>query len=1026
MNIGTRCAGSARAGTAAVAVAAALLLAAGSCVPSLVGGVARAQAQDQGEQFPPAAEVLRGLDKVVSTIDGQAPLYTLYRRERDARLLAELPRDFARQRIFIATTIAGGAPNTGIQIGQQLAYWQRYDRRLALVEPNLAVRTTAPDIESRTTRETLFTDRVLLDVPILAMGSGGGPIIDLGALLTENADRFFGLATSGANRRLLKLVKSKAFPQNIEVAYEMPDRAGRLITIYYSIRLIPERGSYQPRLADPRIGYFTTSFRDISRQDKDTQWVRYINRWHLEKRNPGLPLSPPKEPIVFYIEATVPVHYRRWVRDGVLAWNRAFEKIGFDNAIEVYQQDAQTGAHMDKDPEDARYNFIRWSSANLGFAIGPSRVHPETGQILDADVVIDDGFLRVWFRTFSELLPEMAMTGMPPELVAWLADRPEWDPRVRLANPGERPFLLKQRQVERAQVVQQIVRAAEEGELDQRLPTIALRSGAPLAFAPTANAGPLGGGDSLDARFNRCSAMIGKSLDMAIMRLTLEALEMLDDKDPPSAPPSTPEAPKNNQADDKKEDKRPPARKEPLLDGMPEWFVGPLLKDLVAHEVGHTLGLRHNFKASSIYTLEQINSEAWKGQRPIAGSVMDYLPVNINFDPKAVQGDYAMIGVGPYDLWAIEYGYGSGDLKKVLERVSDPELAYGTDEDVGGIDPRIKQFDLGQNPLDYADQTMRLVQSLRARIIEKIVKDGDSWQRARDAYNLLLARHVGAVRTASHFLGGADLVRDRKGDPGNRPPLTPTDVAQQRRALRFLVENVFRDEAFGLTRELLARMTIDRWWDAGDRFSIFEDPAWPIHDRILGVQASALTMVLNPIALQRIYDGELRVDPGADALTLPELIDTLSGEIFSELSQLRRGTARDPSISSLRRNLQKEYLDRLIDLTLPGAGFTAAYKPISNLIVLELRRLKDLLDAGARTNGIDPYTRAHLTEAALRVGKALEAQFIYNAGAMNPVPAFGFFFGQPVQGVPPVAPQRGPARPGDSALPGPAVDTPAP
>ena len=111
------------------------------------------------------------------------------------------------------------------------------------------------------------------------------------------------------------------------------------------------------------------------------------------------------------------------------------------------------------------------------------------------------------------------------------------------------------------------------------------------------------------------------------------------------------------------------------LDGVPEWFIGPMLKDVIMHEVGHTLGLRHNFKASGIYDISEMHTEEMQG-RPIAGSVMDYLPVNINMGDGEVQGPFGMSTLGPYDYWAIEYGYGFGDPEEVASRCADPLLAF--------------------------------------------------------------------------------------------------------------------------------------------------------------------------------------------------------------------------------------------------------------------------------------------------------------------------------------------------------------
>lgn len=905
------------------------------------------------DDFPEFSKVSEDFTKVVSTTEDRS-MWTLWTRNKDGQMLAELPRNFENQNYFFAMTVASGDRWAGLQGSDMYVKWKRYDKRLALIQPNYEIRTSG-DASSKDSVNRTFTDRVILDIPILTMGPGGGPVIDLDALLLNEGSNFFGGTAAGLQTRLTNIKKAKAFPENVEISFELPGRDGSLRTLSYSIRTIPENTGYKPREADNRVGFFTTNYTDLGAYNTDNKYKRYINRWQLEKADPSLKLSPPKEPIIFYVEHTVPVRYRRWIKEGTLMWNKAFENVGIQDAVQVFFQDKATGAHMDKDPEDARYNFILWLSNDISTAIGPSRVHPLTGQILDADIVLTDGWLRVFKGQWDDIMSEVVMEGMAPETLAWLNDKPQWDPRVRFAPPEQRPYIIAQRRA--------------MGVL-------------PMGGAPIANSDPTTFGDEeydgLVGRLSQmngfCNAASGKAYDMAMVRAMGEMvgfIEMARGADAQAA-----------EGD--------------ILDGVPESFVGPLLADLVAHEVGHTLGLRHNFKASSVYDLEEINSDKLKGKTTWTGSVMDYHPLNINLDENLIQGDYAPIDIGPYDMWAIEYGYTNGDLKEVLKRVAEPQLAYATDEDTGGSDPLARRYDFAKNPLDYANSKMDLARFFRSNLLDKYVKDGESWYQARQGYMLSLREQSGALSIMANWVGGAFVNRDQKGDPNARPPIQPVPAADQRAALKFCIDNAFTDESFGLTPELLSYLTVDKWYDRGGSL---EDSPWPVHDRVLAIQSSTMTMLMNPTTLSRVYDNEFRIPAGEDALTLPEVLFGITDAAWSELDQRleKRYTAREPMISSLRRNLQSEQLDRLIDLAMPEGLYGPAAKPVADLATLKLKELNTKIEALTKNGSadrIDPYTLAHLEDAKSRIGRTLNAQTIFNikdaaAGASMPFSFFG-------------------------------------
>ena len=157
----------------------------------------------------------------------------------------------------------------------------------------------------------------------------------------------------------------------------VPDHRWLPLGVHYSWLELPAT-PMRPRYADDRVGYFISAKKDFSRDTSQTFFVRYVNRWRLEKKDPTAALSEPVKPITYYLDRTIPLEWRPYVRDGILEWNKAFEEAGFKNAIQVL--DAPDDSTWSA--EDARYSTVRWiaNTDNAGaYAIGPSDVDPRTG-----------------------------------------------------------------------------------------------------------------------------------------------------------------------------------------------------------------------------------------------------------------------------------------------------------------------------------------------------------------------------------------------------------------------------------------------------------------------------------------------------------------------------------------------------------------------------------------------------------------------------------------------------------------------
>lgn len=376
---------------------------------------------------------------------------------------------------------------------------------------------------------------------------------------------------------------------------------------------------------------------------------------------------------------------------------------------------------------------------------------------------------------------------------------------------------------------------------------------------------------------------------------------------------------------------------------------------LIMHEVGHTLGLNHNMKSSSIHSINELyDANKLKG-KAISGSVMDYPALNLNPNPK-IKSPYADSSVGHYDKWAIEFGYkpfnSEQERNEILSRSTDPLLIFGNDADIlyssRGIDPRVQTNDMSSDPISYSIDRMRLVNELFDDILDKFQISGNTYEDLRRAFFNLNSQYAGAASTISKFIGGVYVERSVIGQKGSKKPYTPVSYKDQKRAFKALDKYIFSSDNYKIPSEIINYLARQR-----RGFEFYSGPEDPkIHDLILSNQARILSQLMAPNTLQRLKDSELY----GNKYKLSEFMTDLNKSIFSEI---------DGNIDSFRQNLQIVYTKRLVDIISSDKG--KRYKNhAKSLALLNLNEIMESINSNGNMS-----SRAHKMHLNSIIEKAL-------------------------------------------------------
>ncbi len=813
----------------------------------------------------PAAEASepKPYDKVV-TAEAKSQDGLIKVHQVKSRVYFEIPKGRLDQELLLvisANQTPTGIDHAGRVVDDTVVRWVLKENRVLLQQVAHAV-VADPSKPVAKAVAASTRDAILMSFPVEAFAKDGSPVIEVGRLFTTEVPEFsarqlLGAQLFDASRSYVD--KVKAFPANLNIeavqTYSVPFSPAGIpmtpapspfgtptlrpgssgtVTMFYSFIQLPEKAML-PRVFDERLGFFSVRNTDFGRLEHEANRRTYITRWRLEKKDPAAPVSEPVKPITFYIDRATPEQWVPFVKQGVEAWQTAFEAAGFKQAIL-----AKLAPTKEEDPDfdagDARYSVIRWVPSPVANAYGPHISDTRTGEILEADIVLYHNILQLqrdWY--FTQVAP--------------------LDPRA------------------------------------QTLP-------------------------------------------------------------------------------------------------LPDDLMGELLAYVVTHEVGHSLGFPHNFKASSQYPFEKIRDKTWVKKMGHVSTLMDYSRFNYVAQPEDGFAPEDLIPkLGPYDVFAVKWGYAPipgaktaddekavlNDWLKVQER--EPWLRFST-AGAAGIDPGEQTEAVGDaDPVQATSFGTKNLQRIVAILPKAALKSGQDFRDFTHLYEAIWGQWRRELGHVALIVGGFDTENKHAGQTGGR--FTPIARARQADAVKYLGGAIFKTPLWLLDPALLAKL---------------EPGSGQL--RLLAAQRGVLNALLDRARLSRLEEQEGLL--GDNAYPIGQLLADLRTSIFTELLGATKKT--DP----YRRNLQRAHLELLGNLLnqpatpsigMGGLSFTVLPVNASDDTRGAVRaELKAILTLTSAKPGQDRATRSHLEDLKDQIGRILDPKFVplpASSGTLNTTRRFG-------------------------------------